>query len=95
MAQVLGPEHRNQLPLWLLDRLFRSLLIDVTGKTHKAEICIDGLYSPDSTTSRLDLIEFRQFERPPHARMNLAQQLLIRALIAMIWDRPYRQSLVR
>jgi uncharacterized protein (DUF2126 family)/transglutaminase-like putative cysteine protease len=91
--QISDQGSHDVLP-WHVDRVFRHLLTDLSGNTHRAEFCIDKLYSPDASQSRRGLVELRAFEMAPHARMGLTQQLLVRALIAHFWQTPYRRKLV-
>lgn len=85
----------QEVPFWLTDRLFRHMLTDITGNTHRSEFCIDKLYSPDSSTGRLGILELRAFDMPPHSQMALLQMLLVRTLVSLFWKKPYKHKLVR
>jgi len=85
----------GDVPYWLTDRLFRHMLTDITGNTHRSEFCIDKLYSPDSASGRLGILELRAFDMPPHSQMALLQMLLVRALVSCFWKRPYKHNLIR
>lgn len=85
----------GDVPYWLTDRLFRHMLTDITGNTHRSEFCIDKLYSPDTASGRLGILELRAFDMPPHSQMALLQMLLVRALVSCFWKRPYKHNLIR
>jgi uncharacterized protein (DUF2126 family)/transglutaminase-like putative cysteine protease len=95
IARLASSSEDGTAPPWVTDRALRHLLTDITGNTHRAEFCIDKLYSPDSPRGRLGLLELRGFEMPPHLRMAMVQSLLVRSLVSWFWDEPLRAPLIR
>lgn len=79
----------------MLGRIFRDLLVDVSGNGHRSEICVDKLFDPVAPGGQQGLLEFRALEMPPDPHMNLTLMLLLRALLGRLWKNPERRPLRR
>lgn len=81
--------------LALFDLLFRDLLMDRSGNTHRAEISVDKLWNPYAPNGRLGLVEFRAFETHPQARVQSVVALFIRAILARLAAAPFTAPFAR
>ncbi len=91
-----GAENFGRPPnLPLFDLLFRDLLMDRSGNTHRAEISVDKLWNPYAPNGRLGLVEFRAFETHPAAAVQSTTALFIRAILARLAAAPFKAPFVR
>jgi uncharacterized protein (DUF2126 family) len=90
-AENFGRPHN----LALFDLLFRDLLMDRSGNTHRAEISVDKLWNPFAPNGRLGLVEFRAFETHPSAAVQSAVALFVRAILARLAADPFKKPFVR
>lgn len=83
----------QNLPLF--DLLFRDLLMDRSGNTHRAEISVDKLWNPFAGNGRLGLVEFRAFETHPASTAMSVTALFVRAILARLAADPFKEPFVR
>jgi uncharacterized protein (DUF2126 family) len=81
--------------LALYDLLFRDLLMDRSGNTHRAEISVDKLWNPYAPNGRLGLVEFRAFETHPMRAVQSVTALFVRAILARLCAQPFQAPFVR
>jgi uncharacterized protein (DUF2126 family) len=77
---------------WLVDRLLRNLLIDITGNAIELNFALINCIHLQTATGRLGLLELRAFEMPPRCQMSLLQSLLLRALVAYFGKNPFKAN---
>lgn len=91
-----GAEHvGSPQNLALFDLLFRDLLMDRSGNTHRAEISVDKLWNPYAPNGQLGLVEFRAFETHPACAVQSLIGLFVRAILARLCAAPFRAPFVR
>ena len=81
--------------LALFDLLFRDLLMDRSGNTHRAEISVDKLWNPWAPNGRLGLVEFRAFESHPAPAVSSVTALFVRAILARLAADPFKAPFIR
>ena len=79
----------------LFDLLFRDLLMDRSGNTHRAEISVDKLWNPFAGNGRLGLVELRAFETHPDREAMSVVALFIRAIFARLAIDPFKTPFIR
>ncbi len=79
----------------LFDLLFRDLLMDRSGNTHRAEISVDKLWNPFAGNGRAGLVELRAFETHPDRRAMSVVALFIRAIFARLAADPFKPPFIR
>ncbi len=79
----------------LFDLLFRDLLMDRSGNTHRAEISVDKLWNPFAGNGRAGLVELRAFETHPDRPAMSVVALFIRAIFARLAADPFKPPFIR
>ena len=88
-------ERADRPPPEIIWASLAPFLADSSGNMHRAEINIEKLWSPSlGARGRQGLVEFRALRMGATPETLAAMAALLRALVAMLAQRPYREPLV-